>query len=251
MFINQVFYLNRTIISFIVKVLCIVPVFNEILNIEETLKSVRAYNYGVDKFLFVNSGSNDGSEKILEKSEYEVLTIDKNKGIGLTLIKGVEYCIENSFDVLTVIHGGNKMDTKDFEKILKPILLDGYDCTWGSRYINNSAYNMPKFRKVTGKMLSRLVSSFYGTKVTDATNGFRAYKVALILKILPRYKRRWLYGYAFESFLFGKMLNEKNIKKKEVSVTINYNVDKVNTKIKPILNYPAIFMPYFLAKLIK
>jgi glycosyltransferase involved in cell wall biosynthesis len=233
------------------KVLCVIPVFNEVLNIEKTLDSVRRNHYGVDKFLFINSGSNDGSEKILKNSEYEVLNIEKNKGIGLTLIEGLQYCVENDFDVLTVIHGGNKMDTKDFETILNPILIDGYDCTWGSRFIENSAYNMPEFRKITGRMLSKLVSTFYQTPVTDATNGFRAYKVDLILSVLPSYNRKWLYGYAFESFLFGKMLNAKNIQKKEVPVTIKYNPDKVNTKIKPILNYPAIFIPYFLAKYIK
>ena len=48
MFVKQVFFLNTTIISFIVKVLCIVPVFNEILNIEKSIKLVRADNYGVD-----------------------------------------------------------------------------------------------------------------------------------------------------------------------------------------------------------
>lgn len=230
------------------KTLCIIPVYNEELNLKDTLASVRMHNFGVDKFLFVNSGSTDKSSQILNESEFEILNIKKNRGIGYVIIKGIDYCIENNFDVLTIIHGGNKMDTKDFLPILNPILNDNFDCVWGSRFINNTSINMPGFRKLSGRWLSSLVSKFYKIKVTDATNGFRAYKIKLIIEILPNYNRRWLYGYAFESFLFGKMLNKKNIKKLEVPVTIKYNKGKVNTKIKPILNYPAIFFPYFLAK---
>ena len=233
------------------KTLCVIPVFNEALNIKDTLDSVRKNNFGVDKFLFVDSGSTDESGFYLNESEFDVLTLKKNKGIGYVLIKGIEYCIKNNFDVITVIHGGNKMDTSDFKNILSPVLYDGYECVWGSRFIYDTSINMPKFRKITGKFLSNLVSIFYKTKVTDATNGFRAYKLDLILDILPKFDRKWLYGYAFEGFLFGKMLNKKNIKKIEVPVTIKYNEGKVNTKIKPIINYSSIFLPYFLAKFIK
>ncbi len=110
---------------------------------------------------------------------------------------------------------------------------------------------MPKFRRASTPIISRLVSFFYNQRVTDATNGFRAYKIETIKKILPKYNRSWLYGYAFESFLFGKMLNDLEVKAKEVPVTIKYNKGTKNTKIKPIIDYPSIFFPFFLAKYIK
>ena len=105
------------------KTLCIIPVYNEELNLKDTLASVRMHNFGVDKFLFVNSGSTDKSSQILNESEFEILNIKKNRGIGYVIIKGIDYCIENNFDVLTIIHGGNKMDTKDFLPILNQFLM--------------------------------------------------------------------------------------------------------------------------------
>ena len=54
----------------------------------------------------------DSSGKILKEEKYETITLSKNQGIGNILIKGIDYCIKNNFDVITVIHGGNKMDTK-------------------------------------------------------------------------------------------------------------------------------------------
>jgi hypothetical protein len=47
------------------------------------------------------------------------------------------------------------------------------------------------------------------------------------------------------------MLNSASCKRKEVPVTIRYNADIKNTKIRPVLDYPAIGLPYFLAKFIK
>lgn len=233
------------------KTLCVVPVFNEEDNLHGTIDSVRKHNFGVDKFLFINSGSSDNSYDILNNSEYETINLPINKGLGFVLINAIDYCIENDYQILTVIHGGNKMDTKDFKTILSPILFENYDCIWGSRFINNSSINMPIFRRASTPVLSQLVSIFYKRKVTDATNGFRAYKIETIMKILPRYNRVWLYGYAFESFLFGKMLNNFQIKSKEVPVTIKYNKGTKNTKIRPIIDYPSIVFPFFLAKFLK
>ncbi len=233
------------------RVLCVVPVFNEEKHLGGTLKSVGANHYGVDKFLFINNGSTDNSKKIIENSGYEIINLSKNFGIGYVLIEGIKYCIENNYDVITVIHGGNKMDTRDFQTVLDPILKKNYDCVWGSRFLENTSYNMPLFRKKFNPLLSKVVSLFYKQSVTDATNGFRAYRLDFLLEILPNFDRKWLYGYAFESFLFGKMLNTASCKRKEVPVTITYNADVKNTKIRPVLDYPAIGLPYFLAKFIK
>ncbi len=232
------------------KVLCIIPVFNEETNLKNTITSIKNHNHGVEKFLFVDSGSTDNSSKILANSGFEVVRLKKNKGIGYVLINGIKHAIKNNFDIITVIHGGNKMDTRDFKIILDPILNNQCDFVWGSRFQHNSAKNMPKFRKLSTPILSKLVSYYYKTEVTDATNGFRAYKVQDILKVLPNYDRRWLYGYGFEGFLFGKMLNS-NLSSKEVPVTITYNKGVRHTKIKPIIDYPSIVVPYFLAKIIR
>ena len=233
------------------KVLCIIPVYNEEDNLINTIEAIREHNYGVSKFLFINSGSIDRSYDILKNSEFEVINLPKNKGLGNVFIKAINYCIDNDYQVITGVHGGNKMDTRDFKTVLSPILFENYDCVWGSRFLEDTSINMPRFRQNMNPILSNLVSKFFNKKVTDATNGFRAYKIETILKILPRYDRKWLYGYSFEGFLFGKMLQDDELKCKEVPVTIKYNDKKNNTKIRPIIDYPSIVLPYFLAKFIE
>ena len=141
------------------KILCLVPVFNEEENLNDTIDSVRKHNFGVDKFLFINSGSTDRSNEILKNTEFETINLSKNKGLGYVFIKAIDYCINKNYQVITVIHGGNKMDTKDFKTVLSPIIYEDYDCIWGSRFINDSFINMPKFRRASTPIISRLVSS--------------------------------------------------------------------------------------------
>ena len=79
------------------KVLCIIPVFNEEKFLKGTIASIKQHNFGVDKFLFFDSGSTDSSGKILKEEKYETITLSKNQGIGNILIKGIDYCIKNSW----------------------------------------------------------------------------------------------------------------------------------------------------------
>ena len=59
------------------KVLCVIPVFNEEKHLEGTLRSIEENNYGVSKFLFINSGSTDNSLQILSESNFEILSLEK------------------------------------------------------------------------------------------------------------------------------------------------------------------------------
>lgn len=234
------------------KILCLVPVYNEEANLEKTIESIEHFPYLVNEFLFINNGSTDKSSKILSKKNVKTIKLKKNYGIGYAIILGIEYAINNDFDTIVTIHGGNKMDTRDFKKILDPIVYDNFDFVWGSRYLENSNVNVPKFRKLSIPYLSKIISLFYGIKITDCTNGFRAYRLDTIKKILPRFNRKWLHGYAFETFLAGKAYRfKKDLKMIEVPVTIRYNLGSKNTKIKPIIDYPSILLPFFLARFIE
>ena len=147
------------------KILCVIPVFNEEANLQGTIDSIRKNSFGVDKFLFINSGSTDSSHDILNNSEFETINLSKNKGVGFVLITAIDYCISNGYQVLTGIHGGNKMDTKDFKSVLSPIIYENFDFIWGSRFINNSSINMPVFRRASTPILSKLVSIFYNKSI--------------------------------------------------------------------------------------
>ena len=141
------------------------------------------------------------------------------------------------------------MNPADFKKVLDPIIYKNYDFVSGSRYLEDGlAINTPRFRNTSIPILSKMITLLYDKKITDATNGFRAFKLEKILNLLPKYDQKWLYGYSFETYLFGLVLNSKEIKSIEVPVEIRYKKDIKHTKIKPFLDYPSIVMPFLIAK---
>ncbi len=231
------------------KILCFIPVFNEESNLPDLINDINIYNYEIDEFLFVNSGSTDKSLEIIKDSGFKYISLDENKGLGYLFIQAISYCIENNFDIFVVLSGNNKMNPKDLKKVLDPILYKNYDFVSGSRYLEDGlAINTPKFRDTSIPILSKIVTFLYGKKITDATNGFRAFKLDKMIKLMPKYDQKWLYGYSFETYLFGLALNSKEIKNVEVPVEIRYKKNIKHTKIKPFIDYPSIFIPFLIAK---
>lgn len=85
--------------------------------------------------------------------------------------------------------------------------------------------------------------------MTDATCGFRAFKLSLVNSASYNIYANWLKKYAFEPYFYSNVLLDENINSIEVAITMDYPDKKSKkryTKIKPFLDYPALFLPYIL-----
>ena len=92
----------------------------------------------------------------------------------------------------------------------------------------------------------------YQKKITDATCGFRAFKLSLVNSASYDIFANWLKKYAFEPYLYSNVLLDKDVRSKEVAITMDYPKKESKlkyTKIKPILDYPSLFFPYLIAYL--
>ena len=91
------------------------------------------------------------------------------------------------------------------------------------------------------RTLSIFISIMYFRKITDATCGFRAFKINIFknnLKVLDKEK---FYTYGYEYYSLGKVLLNKKIKFTEVPITMKYT-KKNYSKIRPIIDwFPLIF----------
>ena len=48
--------------------------------------------------LFVNSGSEDNSLSLIEKSGYPYISLEKNLGVGNAIVQGIQYGLDNFMD---------------------------------------------------------------------------------------------------------------------------------------------------------
>ena len=132
----------------------------------------------------------------------------KNRGIGYAFLLGLKIANYNDYDLLIHMAGNFKMSPFDIPNVLKPIYENQIDYVSGTRFLEKNNYrNNPTFRKLSIKALSILFSIIFRIKITDATCGFRAFKIK-IHKVFFSFNKKY-YTYGYEYYSYGKILPQK------------------------------------------
>ena len=155
------------------KVLVIIPAYNESENIETVISNIENCGYDVD-YLVVNDCSTDNTKEILEKCHANYLNLPVNLGIGGAVQSGYLYADMNDYDIAIQIDGDGQHDPKYIEKLIQPILDGKADMTIGSRFIDKEGFQSSKLRRAGINFLSSLIHLMCGKKIYDVTSGFRA-----------------------------------------------------------------------------
>ena len=81
------------------RVLCFIPAYNEYSNLKSLISKIEKENYMIDEFLFIDSGSTDGSLDIIKKSGHKYISLNENRGLGYLFINALDYSIQHNFDI--------------------------------------------------------------------------------------------------------------------------------------------------------
>lgn len=159
------------------KILMIIPAYNEELNIVNTVKKIKSHNsksvYKVD-YLVINDGSTDNTKEICEKNNFNVINLVRNLGIGGAVQTGYKYALENDYDVAIQFDGDGQHD-ENYIDVLVQEIANGENFVIGSRFVKNlSKFKSSSTRRFGIKILSILIKMCTGQKIYDPTSGFRA-----------------------------------------------------------------------------
>lgn len=226
------------------KALAVVFCYNEAVKIERTLGRFPAErNYAL---CVMNDGSNDGSVESIRKFKgVGLLSHDRNRGAGSAIRTVHRYALEQGYDVLVLVAGNDKDRPVEIDRLLNPIRESGADFVQGSRYLPGGDHgNMPIYRRLaTHYVHPTLFSLIVHRKITDSTNGFRAYKTKLLKDPRIDLDQDWLDKYELEPYLFYKAVT-LGYKVQEVPVTKIYPPKELGyTKMKPITGWWSILRP--------
>lgn len=97
------------------KVLIIIPAYNEELNIEATVKDV-TNNTNYD-YVIVNDGSKDKTKEICEKNNFNLISLPVNYGLTSAIQVGMKYAKENDYDIAIQFDGDGQHQAKELKKI--------------------------------------------------------------------------------------------------------------------------------------
>jgi dolichol-phosphate mannosyltransferase len=216
--------------------------FNEGEKIRQTLArhpATRAYD-----LLVVDDGSTDGALDAVDAS-IVVLRNARNLGVGASMKRVFQYALDDGYDVLVIQAGNDKDDPLEIPSLLDPILRGEADFVQGSRYVGGGRFgNMPLYRVFGTRVVHPLVFSLAaGKRVTESTNGFRAFRTALLRDPRINWRQAWLDRYELEPYLMLKAIT-LGYRHCEVPVTKIYPPRRLGyTKMRPFVDWWSILRP--------
>lgn len=156
------------------KILVVVPAYNEEANIGGVIEDLRK-NFPGGDILVVNDGSQDNTSEVVKKLGAGVIDLPYNLGIGGAMQTGFLYAARENYDAVIQFDGDGQHRADEIPKILGPYHRGEADLVVGSRFLSDSGFTSSIQRKMGSKILSFVVSSLIGKRLTDTTSGFRVY----------------------------------------------------------------------------
>ena len=228
------------------KIILVAAAYNEEGKIGKTVKQAREKAKFLDEIVVVNDGSADATEEEARRAGATVVSHKVNQGAGAAYRTGYFYGLENGYDIIVEIAGDNQDDPSYIENLINPIIEEGYDYVHGSRYKLGKKNTQPFFRLATTNAYSLLFSIIAMKRITDASNGFRAFRVEILRGI--NLKQEWLNRYELEPYFLLQVI-KKGFKVKEVGAPKYFHDEKSYSKMIPLLDWWSILRPLFLVTL--
>ena len=170
------------------KVLLIIPAYNEEKNISKTIKKVMEYSKDID-YVVINDGSIDNTPEILDKENLNHIDLVRNLGIGGAVQTGYKYAYENDYDIAIQFDGDGQHDISYIPKICEPLIKQKADMCIGTRYLDKSEskFQSTFMRRLGSSIISFFIKIFCGKRITDPTSGFRAVNKKVIAEFANNY----------------------------------------------------------------
>lgn len=161
------------------KVLIIIPAYNEALNIEKTVKDVKE-NTDYD-YIVINDCSKDNTEEVCRKNNFNMLSLPVNYGLTSGIQLGMKYAYQNNYDVAIQFDGDGQHEAKYLKGLVKSI-ENGANIAIGSRFVNQKKPH--SMRMFGSNLLTAAIKLTTGKTIKDPTSGMRAYDRKTIVEFV-------------------------------------------------------------------
>jgi glycosyltransferase involved in cell wall biosynthesis len=123
--------------------------------------------------LVIDDGSDDATAARAREAGATVLQHPFCLGIGGAVQSGYRYAYLNDYDIAVQVDGDGQHDPAQISKLEHGLAESGADLVWGSRFLENPGYEVPRSRITGIRIFSRILSAITREHVSDPTSGFR------------------------------------------------------------------------------
>jgi len=164
------------------KIIVGIPAFNEEKNIASIITKLSTI---ADTILVCDDGSTDLTATIAKKIGAVVIKHEKNLGYGAAIRSLFLKAKDLDGDVLVTFDADGQHRIDDIKNVIKPIVDQEADLVIGSRFLDESEKEVPLYRKVGIKVITKITNASIKKQLTDSQSGFRAYSKKIISELNP------------------------------------------------------------------
>ena len=184
------------------RVLVVLPTYNEAGNIVEVLRRVRAAAPDVD-MLVIDDGSPDGTADLAEAfgseiGRVEVLRRAEKSGLGSAYRDGFRFGLTGGYDILVEMDSDLSHDPASLPSLIEAV-KQGAALAIGSRYVPGGLIpNWSWSRRALSRYGNRYARRMLNLSAHDATSGYRAFRATMLDRVGLEDVRADGYGFQVE-----------------------------------------------------
>lgn len=168
------------------RILAVIPAYNEAARLGPVAAAAGSFL----PVLVVDDGSSDETALVGRQSGADVLTQTPNQGKGAALRAGFRRALEQGYDAVITLDADGQHDPAEIPAFARAFAADGGDLIIGRRDFSR----MPRVRRLSNTLGTRLFSWALGQPVADNQSGYRLVSRRLMEASLESAEK----GFAFE-----------------------------------------------------
>jgi len=159
-----------------------IPAYNEEKNIASIIVKLKKI---ADVVIVCNDGSTDSTSEIAQNLGAVVINHTKNLGYGAGINSIFHKAKEIGSEILITFDADGQHRIEDIDRVIKPISDGQSDIVIGSRFLDDSEKEIPNYRKVGIKVITKITNTSIKKQLTDSQSGFRAYSKKVLGQLSP------------------------------------------------------------------
>lgn len=154
------------------KILVIVPAYNEELNIIRVVNNL-IQNFPQYDYVVVNDGSKDGTADLCRRENFNLIDLPINLGLTGAVQAGIRYAVKHGYDAAIQYDGDGQHRAEYIKDLVGMMEKENADIVIGSRYVSEKKPHT--LRMLGSNLISLIIKASTGQTITDPTSGMRLF----------------------------------------------------------------------------
>lgn len=154
------------------KLLIVIPAYNESMNIERVVDHL-THNFPQYDYVVVNDGSRDDTAAICRKRGYTLIDLPINLGLSGAVQAGMRYAVKEGYDAVLQMDGDGQHRPEYIAVLQKTMAESGAEIVIGSRFVTEKKPHT--MRMMGSNLISAIIKISTGKRIMDPTSGMRLF----------------------------------------------------------------------------